>query len=77
MKRVRLAIEQTIHISAQGHVYNDTITLTHKDEAGVNARFFEKVFRHLEVDLGQIRYPAPSHMKKMGKQVAVSLEDAF
>lgn len=77
MKHVRLAVEQVIHIHAQGHNYSDTITLVHKDESGVNAKFIDKVHKELEVDLGKIKYPAPSHKKKMGKQVPVSLEDAF
>eukprot|EP00347_Sterkiella_histriomuscorum_P001387 403372231 len=77
MKNVRMAVEQNIHIQAEGFTFADTITLVQKQEGGVHAKQDNKVDKELEVDLNSIRYPAPETKKKHGKVVPVSLEDAF
>lgn len=72
-----MAVEQVIHIQAEGYTFNDTITLVRRSEAGAGARQSGHVDKHLEVDLAAIRYPVKDTRKKYGKMVPVSLEDAF
>jgi hypothetical protein len=60
-----------------GHTWRDMITLKQQVEHGVPAKHDKKENKHLEVNLADIKYPAPTHHKKLGVMKPVSIEDAF
>eukprot|EP00347_Sterkiella_histriomuscorum_P005522 403356296 len=77
LTNVRLAVEQTVWIQAQGHTFSQTFTLSDRSESGVDARHQGVVHKHLELPLSTIRYEVSDQKKKGGHMKPISQEDLF
>ena len=72
---IRLAIEQEVTITCDGHTWKEMYTIAEKLEAGVMARFPTPEYRYIEIDLSTIQFPVPDMRRKKNKPI--SMEDKF